>query len=208
MRAFARRLGIRFQPVWAFMMPIEKVLAYVNDDPGEATLSPEDRRLIGDLALPLGEAITAATRHRDAPCSLQDAQITLDFQGNVQLCCGLYDARRFTLGRYLEVPLAELQARKYAHDMCGRCMARGVHVYATYGAPEFDDIAGRAIGPAAERLIGLPAERRRKQLRRGLAWVYRTTASRCLSPAGAARLGRAYGELTRLVRRAGVHVRP
>ena len=32
MRAFAQRLGIGFQAVWAFMMSLEKILAYVNDD--------------------------------------------------------------------------------------------------------------------------------------------------------------------------------
>jgi len=196
MRAFAARLGLGFQPVWAFMMPLEKILAYVNDDPREATLTEDDHRLIGNLALPLEEAIASAEKHRDAPCSLRDAQMTIDFEGRVQLCCGTYDSNRFTLGKYLDLSLAELQARKYEHDMCGRCMTRGVHVYGTYGGPDFDDIAARTIGPEAARRIGLPAERRRKQVRRGIDWLYRHTAARALSPAGAARLSRA-------VRRAG-----
>jgi hypothetical protein len=99
MREFAHSLGIGFEGVWAFMMPLEKVLAYVNDDPAEATLTEEDHQLIGNLALPLKEAIAAAETQRDAPCSLRDAQMTLDFEGNVQLCCGTYDTRRFTLGQ-------------------------------------------------------------------------------------------------------------
>ena len=57
MRDFAQRLGLGFHPVWAFMMPLEKILAYVNDDPTEATLTDEDHQLIGNLALPLKEAI-------------------------------------------------------------------------------------------------------------------------------------------------------
>jgi MoaA/NifB/PqqE/SkfB family radical SAM enzyme len=192
MRAFAHSLGIAFQPVWAFMMPLEKVLAYVNDDPTEATLTEEDHRLIANLALPLREALASVESLRDRPCSLRDAQMTLDFEGNVQLCCGTFDTRKFTLGTYLTTPLAELQARKYAHDMCRRCMERGAHVYGTYGGPAFDDIAARTVGPEGVRLIGLKAERRRKRLQRGVEWLYRNTAARYLSAEQSARLGRGY----------------
>jgi hypothetical protein len=201
MREFTRSLGIGFEPVWAFMMPLEKVLAYVNDDPTEATLTEEDHRLIDNLALPLKEAVTVAERHREADCTLRDDQMTLDFQGNVQLCCATYDTRRYGLGPYLALPLAELQARKHAHDLCGRCMRRGLHVYGTYGTPEFDDIGARAIGPDGARLIGLTAERRRQRLRRGAQWLYRSTAARYLSPAQSARLGRGYERLEGGLRR-------
>jgi len=195
MRDFAQRLGIGFHPVWAFMMPLEKILAYVNDDPTEATLTDEDHQLIGNLALPLKEAIASAAKLHDNPCSLRDAQMTLDFEGNVQLCCGTFDSRKFTLGAYLATPFAELQAKKYAHDMCGRCMRRGVHVYGTYGGPDFDDIAARTIGPEGVRLIGLRAERRRKRLQRGVEWLYHHTAARYLSAEQSARLGRGYARL-------------
>jgi hypothetical protein len=76
MRDLAHRLRIGFQPVRAFMMPLEKILAYLNDDPREATLTEEDHQLIGNLALPLREAIAASEKHRDAACSLRDAQMT------------------------------------------------------------------------------------------------------------------------------------
>jgi len=195
MRELARSLGFRFQPVWAFMMPLEKILAYVNDDPAEAALTDEDQHLIDNLALPLREAIASSEKRRADPCSLRDAQMTLDFHGNVQLCCGTFDSRKFTLGPYLKTPFAELQAMKYAHDMCGRCMRRGVHVYGTYGGPELDDIAARTIGPEGVRLIGLNAERRRKRLQRGFEWLYRTTARQYLSVEQSTRLARGYARL-------------
>jgi len=195
MREFAQRLGIGFQPVWAFMLPLEKVLAYVNDDPTEATLTDEDHQLIDNLALPLREAIASAEKRREPACRLRDAEMTLDFEGNVQLCCGTYDSRKFTIGKYLTLPHAELQARKYAHDMCRRCMSRGVHVYGTYGGPEFDNIAARTIGTDGVRLIRLNAERRRKRLRRGLEWLYRNTAARYLTREQSARLARRYERL-------------
>jgi hypothetical protein len=200
MREFARSLGIDFKPVWALMLPLEKILAYVNDDATQATLTAEDHQLIGNLALPLREAIAAAEQHRDAPCSLRDAQMTLDFHGNVQLCCGTYDTRRFTLGKYLELSFDELQARKYEHAMCGTCMRRGVHMYGTYAGPEYDDIAERTLGPELVQLIHLKRERRRKRVRRGVEWLYRNTAGRYLSSGQSAWLLRAYSIVGRTLR--------
>jgi organic radical activating enzyme len=201
MRAYATSLGLGFEGVWAFMMPLEKILAHVNHDPAEATLTADDRQLIGNLALPLDEAISAAEKHRDAPCSLRDAQITMDFEGNVQLCCGTYDSSKFTLGAYLTSPLDRLQQQKYAHDMCGRCMSRGAHVYGTYGAPEFDAIAARAVGPVNARLLRLRSERTRKRIRGGLQTVYRHTLARWLSPEQSARLGSGYERVEHLLTR-------
>jgi MoaA/NifB/PqqE/SkfB family radical SAM enzyme len=201
MREYAASLGLGFEGVWAFMMPLEKILAHVNDDPEEAALTAEDHQLIGNLALPLKEAIRAAEKHRDAPCSLRDAQVTMDFEGNVQLCCGTYDSRKFTLGKYLTSSLEQLQAQKYAHDMCGRCMSRGAHVYGTYGAPEFDAIAARTVGRANARLLRLRSERVRKRIRLGLQTVYRHTLAKCLSPEQAARLGSGYERVEHLLTR-------
>lgn len=206
MRQFAHSLGIGFEGVWAFMMPLEKILAYVNDDPTEAVVTDEDHALIDNLALPLKEAIAASERHRDQPCKLRDEQMTLDFEGNVQLCCATFDSRRFTLAKYLSCSFEELQRRKYAHDMCGRCMRRGVHVYGTYGAPEFDDIAARTIGPQGARLIGLKAERRRKRIRRGAEWLYHHAADKYLSPQQSAWVGRGYARLEHTLRRAGTTI--
>jgi hypothetical protein len=185
------------------MMPLEKILAYVNDDPREATLTEEDHRLIGNLALPLKEAIAASEKHRDAACSLRDAQMTLDFEGNVQLCCGTYDSRRFTLGKYLDWPLEDLQRKKYAHDMCGRCMQHGVHVYGTYGSPDFDAIAARTIGPDHARLLRLTAERRGKRIRRGVEWLHRHTGAKYLSSKQSAWLATRYERVERALLRTG-----
>jgi hypothetical protein len=126
--------------------------------------------------------------------------MTLDFHGNVQLCCGTYDTRRFTLGKYLELSFDELQARKYEHAMCGTCMRRGVHMYGTYAGPEYDDIAERTLGPELVQLIHLKRERRRKRVRRGVEWLYRNTAGRYLSSGQSAWLLRAYSIVGRTLR--------
>ncbi len=141
MRRYCESLGIIFVPVWAMMAPLEKVLAYAGTDPDAAVISDEDRDMIGRLLLPLSEALEIGRRHGAKPCVLQTNQLTLDFQGNVQLCCTLYNSERYRLGSFLETPLAAFQEAKYASDTCTKCMKTGAHVYYTYGAPEYRKLA-------------------------------------------------------------------
>lgn len=146
MKAFCEGLGFDFLPVWAFMMPLEKVLAFSDPTYQQATVNGEDLALIERLALPLTESIEIAKRHRSKPCILRDEQMTLDFQGNVQLCCTVFDTEQFTVGSYLEMDVASLQRRKDAHD---QCMSKGLHVLFTYGTEEFEQLAmPRYLGAA------------------------------------------------------------
>jgi hypothetical protein len=181
MRDFALGLGFDFEPVWAFMMPVEKILAYVDyekagapplvpsqpngrgqtngrrkrrlsvlaDAPPPPSLSAEDVELVDRLALPLGKALDIGRRSMSRPCVLRDEQMTIDFEGNVALCCGIYDPAKYRLSKFLDLPHAELQAKKYTHDGCSSCMDNGVHVYLTYGmhpsAAEFEALAKSTV---------------------------------------------------------------
>lgn len=145
MRQFAESLGFGFKPIWAYLMPLEKMLAFVGDPSAPAPLSEEDRRIVQKLALPPAEAIAAASKHKEDVCGLQTRQMSLTFRGDVTLCCTVYDQNRYTIGNYLEHSFQELQRRKLAHSQCGSCASHGLHVYFTFGAKEFDDIALRNI---------------------------------------------------------------
>jgi hypothetical protein len=157
MKSYARSLGFEFAPAWAYLMPLEKNLAFLGDTSTRATITPADRALIDRLALRPDEASRAAQAHKDTPCSLQQRQIALDVAGNVMLCCTVYDREAYGVGPYLDVPLAELQRRREAHPLCTPCMSRGLHVVAAYGAPEFDRIAlDRAREAHPEARLGTP----------------------------------------------------
>jgi MoaA/NifB/PqqE/SkfB family radical SAM enzyme len=157
MKNFCTELGIEFFPVWAFMIPLEKLLSYVDRD-GSVAISAEDNAIIDRLLLPIPEALQAAQVHRDKPCTLQTEQMTLDCYGNVQLCCATYDSSKYTLGNYLERPLHDFQEMKYSNDTCTRCMQRGAHIYYMYAAPEFEAIA-RKHAAAAPQLNALEQTR-------------------------------------------------
>jgi MoaA/NifB/PqqE/SkfB family radical SAM enzyme len=140
MKNFCAELGIEFVPVWAFYIPVEKILS-MQDADGEIAITSEDRDVMDRLLLPIPEALAAAQVHREKECHLQTRQMTLDCHGQVQLCCATYDSTKFTLGSFLDHSLEELQAMKYQNQTCTRCMNHGVHVYYMYAAPEFEQIA-------------------------------------------------------------------
>ncbi len=170
MGEYAESLGFEFTPVWAYLMPLEKALAFAAGDATDVRLNEEDRALIDRLALPLDRAIEAARQARVPTCSLRDRQMTLTPAGDVMLCCAVYDQSKYTLGAYLDTPLDELQEMKYRHRQCGTCMKHGLHTLFTYGSEEFDRLALENVArhhPDA-RLEGMGARERRSRGIRGL----------------------------------------
>jgi MoaA/NifB/PqqE/SkfB family radical SAM enzyme len=149
LREFATRLGIKFETCWAFLMPVEKILAFAYNDSRFSPMNEEDREVINRLALPFDEAISIAQSHREQPCSLIENQIVMDVQGDVMLCCGIYNQSNYKLGNFLERPLSEITKDKYQLEncktLCGACTKKGVHVYVTYDSPEFDQAATQNV---------------------------------------------------------------
>ena len=76
MSEFAQKIGVRFMPIWAQMMPLEKVLSYARKG-SIHELSNSDTKIIQQLALPLDQALDIARRNNEKPCALLDQQITL-----------------------------------------------------------------------------------------------------------------------------------
>jgi len=143
MRYYSETLGFLFRPIWAYLMPLEKVLQYVSDP---ASLSEQDQRLVEMLALPPGPEVIEASRSvREEKCALLEDQITLNSQGVVQLCCALFDENRFSINRFLDKTFEEIQNKKRKMDICRECMSNGVHNLALYNSPKYDQIAGMNV---------------------------------------------------------------
>lgn len=132
MRAYATELGFEFCADWAFLMPVEKLVQYMD-----GTLSDSEREFADRSLVPrVGDAIEAMLPERESSCELID-QLVLDFQGNVSLCCAVYDAKRNFIGRYLDQSWPELQAAKYVHSTCATCTRNAAHVlYTHFSKPE------------------------------------------------------------------------
>lgn len=159
MRDLALGLGFRFLPMWALWLPLEKVLA-AEGEAGYGTTDARDEAVIDSLALPMREALAAARSQPSSPCLLRSSTISIDVEGWVQLCCGVFDAQRFRIAPFLTTSLEAIQAARHAHATCDTCMRHGVHDYFTYRVQAGDDLATRNIAsgggaPPPARIIPL-----------------------------------------------------
>ncbi len=149
LREFAAKRGITFETGWAYLMPMEKMLAFAYDESSFCPMTEEDREVMKRLALPFDEAISIAMTHRNQPCSLLEDQLVMDVHADVVLCCAIYDQTKYKLGNFLERPLSEITKDKRelekCKNICGACTQKGLHVYATYGCPEFHQAASRNV---------------------------------------------------------------
>lgn len=201
MREFAADLGIGFQPVWALIFPIEKVLGYMTDEVSDLPLTEEDLQLIDGLAMPLKQALEISEKYRSLPCALRESQISIDFQGKVQLCCGIFHAGKFTLGNYMDMPVDKIQQLRHGHDMCVRCMRRGAHVYVTYGVHELEELAAANVLPEDAALLDLPHELFQKRLRRNLEALYEKFFAGVITTEQKAALGDLFDRMQSMVGR-------
>jgi MoaA/NifB/PqqE/SkfB family radical SAM enzyme len=181
MRDFAVSLGFEFEPAWALMFPLEKILACADEAIQDFPLSDEDHLLIDRLAMPLKKTLDAAQKHRNQPCSLRDAQISMDFRGNVMLCCGIFNADKYIIGNYLDMPIDEIQRIRQNHQMCGICMRHGGHMYLTYRVPEMDELILKNITLEDVVLLDLHREFAQKSRQQFLQRVFQKYLSRFIS---------------------------
>lgn len=141
----AKKFDITFETNWAYLMPIEKILAFAYNDSSFSPMNQDDKEVISRLALPFDKAISTAQHYRNQPCKLLEDQIVMDVQGNVTLCCAIYDQSKYKLGNFLERPLSEIIEDKYqlehCKNICNACTEKGIHLYVTYECPEFEQIA-------------------------------------------------------------------
>ena len=174
MRTFATDLGMDFEHAWALMFPLEKILAYVGEEVQEFQVTEEDHQLIGLLTLPLKEALAIAQKNHNLPCRLRDSQISLDFQGNVMLCCGIFNAEKYTIGNYMDLPFEKIQMLRQNHSLCQICMHHGAHQYLTNRTPEMEKLILETVAPDDSERLDLKHEFTQERLQRRLQNIYQT----------------------------------
>jgi len=162
MKNFSEQLGFSFSSGYSVMMPLEKTFAVIN---GEDTLSAADIAILKRLALPPAtDVIDAAKHHGNVACTLKDSMIVLDCEGNVILCCTIFNQLEYSVGKYLDMPLSTITHRKNTlpkcTSMCNRCTHHGLHVYAMY--PNLGSLAENAVNRILtykyRQLANLPEE--------------------------------------------------
>ncbi len=146
MEKFAKSLGFSFGADWAYFMPIEGVKKYI-----EGTLPESEVNFIETaLALNIKDAVEEAKAFKNEQCLFPSTLLTIDWRGQVQLCCGVYDSNRFSIGSYLDTPSEIIEERLRHHPFCGECVKNGLHVYVSWHGnkeirPVYEKIAEKQI---------------------------------------------------------------
>ncbi|MFG6205852.1 radical SAM/SPASM domain-containing protein [Pseudomonas retamae] len=134
MREFSEGLGFVFTTGYSVMMPLEKTLAIVERDP---SVTATDYETLKRLALPpYDDLVNVMQQYPKQACQLKDNWLVIDCNGNTVLCCTIFNQSEYQVGKYLDMPLAELTQRKSTQqncvDMCNRCAKKGLHIYSTF----------------------------------------------------------------------------
>ena len=154
MQQYARQLGFTWEPVWAYLMPLEKILDY-----HEGRVTSEDRKIIDLLALSPAEQKELQKNTPARDCVLRAEQMSINADGSVSLCCGTFD-NQYTISRsFLDTRFEELQRLKYGHALCATCMSHENHKTAVMSDPgRIDKVAFHNLGikvPLSEKAWGI-----------------------------------------------------
>lgn len=123
MAEFAQSLGFGFDPIPAFFQPLEKIVEVINNE-----LPDSERGLVDNLIFhPLQRVITKSKdRNNDLDCEIRANMTTINYDGSVALCCGVYNQENMLGVNFTDLPHEQLQARKYEHEFCKTCYSYGL----------------------------------------------------------------------------------
>jgi MoaA/NifB/PqqE/SkfB family radical SAM enzyme len=127
MSRFATNLGFSFTTSWAYLMPMEKNLAYFMDN-----LSQQDKRLIDMLAIKPDLLKKICLPFSETDCKLRSNQTAINSNGSVALCCATFNSKYNISDNFLQISHEDLQKLKNLHPLCGECMSHGIHMGAVY----------------------------------------------------------------------------
>lgn len=118
----AQELKLPFVPGWAYFMPLEKIMRYLNGKP----LSDDEQQVVQRLLLSIETQVEIAKKVISSDCLLRQIQTVINHDGSVALCCAVYDPQNNISDTFLDKTKEELQALKYAHPLCKQCMAQSL----------------------------------------------------------------------------------
>lgn len=145
MAALCQELGFDFNPYIAHATPVEELIDFQA-----GRRNPILEELDQLLLVPIATGVEIAQPHRTGQCTYLN-QTNINHDGSLSLCCVSFDPRRNTIHPdYLTASLADIEAAKQSHPLCGDCLELGI--------PQF--LQGcdmqRRLEVAASRVDALP----------------------------------------------------
>jgi pyruvate-formate lyase-activating enzyme len=119
------RLGLDFTVYHAYYMPIDRMFEGLEG-------IPEGLEYIEYSPQRVQKAIGS---YRTQKCALRDSQVVLDVDGNFGVCC-VESPSAPPISNYLKASFREMQASRFASELCRKCIDGGINVLATYAQYE------------------------------------------------------------------------
>jgi len=116
-----RELDFDHRPIAAFYQPLEKLLDIAE---GRMVDEPVLRLMLEHPAEYLPRI--AAGRDLRYDCELRANQTVINHDGQVALCCSVYEPDNQLGLDFLSTPRAAIEDRKYSHPTCARCYRAGL----------------------------------------------------------------------------------
>ncbi len=120
MKAFCEELGFIFKPNYAYLYPLDHIMAYRD---GKA-LTSQARETMDMLLLSIDEGIAKAERQKHLPCP-EERCFPIDWNLNVRFC-GAYFLPVIA-ENFLQVPLVDLVRKRNASEFCRKCRSLAIH---------------------------------------------------------------------------------
>ena len=124
--------------------PADAEIMLIGEGPG-ANEDAQGRPFIGQAGKFLVELLAQRRRERFAPdhdCEMRFNMMAINHDGQVALCCGVYDRPNMLGVHFLEAAHDDIQRLKYRHPFCAACYDLGLQ-YAKL-RPEADAAAAEA----------------------------------------------------------------
>lgn len=116
----ARELGFILSKTYALIMPLERVVNYLDGRPDFQTINLKDNLLV-DIA----EGIEASSNNPLTPnsCPFRENQVNINADLSVPVCCTVFDRPETTVStNYLESTPEGIKEAKAKVSLCARCM--------------------------------------------------------------------------------------
>lgn len=122
---FAHQLKFGYAPSPAILAPIEEVMKLIATGKSEPLGELRQQFLQDPVDIPKA---LAAKRSGTKDCELRFNMTTLQYDGQVNLCCGTTQKIAATPTYFMEKSFEELEALKYNNPFCKKCMSLNLHL--------------------------------------------------------------------------------
>lgn len=127
MTKFAEELGFIISSTYALVMPLERVINYINGKPDQTTLDLQKNMLV---TIDEGIEASSKTKLPEGECPFRENQININADLTVPVCCTVFERNNLVTNNFLEASFEEINFNKTKVKLCTECMK--------YNLPEYN----------------------------------------------------------------------